>query len=67
MAPQTLKMDDTESVKNELGKREVTQANPVEPPAAKCLQLPKLPETCNISDEDAKEAKAAVETEVPKS
>ena len=58
-APSTLKMDDAEDVKNGSGKSEATQADQLEPPAAKCLQLPKLPtnpEQYDLTKDDAKKA-----------
>ena len=57
--PVTLNMDDSENIKNEQGKREATQADQLEPPAAKCLQLPKLPanfEQFDLTKDDGNKA-----------
>ena len=62
-------MDQIQNVKNDVGKREVTDVDAAEPPPAKCLQLPpavKKPEEFDIAKTDKDEVtKATVNAKVP--
>ena len=62
-----VKMDETTNVKNDAGKRDVTDINVEQPPAAKCLQLPPNVENFDMTKEDKaeEETQAAANVKVP--